>query len=127
MLEALKNHWREYLMEAWGLGTLMFSAGAFGVIVFHSASPLISLDFTLRNALMDAAMGATAVGIFLSPRGTRSGAHINPAVTLTFWRLGKIESADAFFYVLAQFAGAISGVLISWLIFGRPACRRRGQ
>jgi aquaporin Z len=119
MLKALKNHWQEYLMEAWGLGTFMVSACAFGVILFYPNSPFAALNFTLRNTLMGALMGATAIGIFLSPWGRRSGAHINPSVTLTFWRLGKIKPADALFYVLAQFAGASLGVLLSWLILGK--------
>lgn len=118
MLKAIKNHWREYLMEAWGLGAFMVSACAFGVLLFHPRSPLSSLNATLRNVLMGAAMGATAVGIFLSPWGRRSGAHINPAVTLTFWRLGKVKGWDAIFYVLAQFAGASLGVWLSWSILG---------
>ena len=118
MLEALKNHWREYLMEAWGLGTFMVSACAFGVILAHPESPAFVAGETLRGVLGGAAMGLTAVSIFLSPWGRRSGAHINPAVTLTFWRLGKIETWDAAFYVAAQFAGAFAGVLFSWLIFG---------
>jgi aquaporin Z len=118
MLEAIKDHWREYLMEAWGLGTFMVSACAFGVGLFHPNSPLVSLNAALRNALMGAAMGTTAIGIFLSPWGRRSGAHINPAVTLTFWRLGKIKGWDAAFYVCAQFAGGTLGVLLAWSVFG---------
>src|SRR5687768_8571623 len=103
MFEALKNHWREYLMEAWGLGTFMVSACVFGVLFFYPGSPFAAVNFALRNVLMGIAMGATAVLIFLSPWGRRSGAHINPSVTLTFWRLGKIKPEDAAFYVLAQF------------------------
>ncbi|MGH9601324.1 MAG: MIP/aquaporin family protein, partial [Terriglobales bacterium] len=47
-----------------------------------------------------------------SPWGKQSGAHLNPAVTLTFLRLGKIQVADALFYVLAQFAGGLTGLLL---------------
>jgi aquaporin Z len=65
------------------------------------------------RALMGLAMGLTALGLVLSPWGKRSGAHFNPAVTLTFYRLGKIAPFDAAFYVLAQFAGAAAGVLIA--------------
>ncbi len=65
----------------------------------------------LRRALMGLAMGLTAIGIIYSPWGQRSGAHINPAVTLTFWRLGKVATWDAVFYVAAQFAGGLLGVL----------------
>lgn len=119
MLNAIKNHWREYLIEAWGLGIFMISACAFGVLLFHPESPVIELNAMLRNALMGVAMGATAIGIICSPWGKRSGAHINPSVTLTFWRLGKVKSWDAGFYILAQFAGGALGVLLSWVALGR--------
>jgi aquaporin Z len=118
MLEPIKKHWREYLMEAWGLGTFMISACAFSVILGHPDSFLFVSSTALRGILSGIAMGATAIAIFLSPWGMRSGAHINPAVTLTFWRLGKIETWDAAFYIAAQFAGACAGVLVSWLILG---------
>lgn len=64
-------------------------------------------------------MGITAIGIILSPWGKRSGAHINPAFTLTFFWLGKIKIWDTFFYVLFQFIGGTAGVLISWLVLGK--------
>lgn len=118
MLNSLKQHWKEYLIEACGLGAFMISACAFGVLLFNPNSPLISLNAMLRNVLMGVAMGATAITIFCSPWGKRSGAHINPAVTLTFFRLGKVKFYDAVFYILAQFAGGILGVLVAWLLLG---------
>lgn len=120
MLEALKNHWPEYLIEAWGLGTFMVSACVFGVLLFHPDSALAGFSFETRNILMGVAMGTTAILIFCSAWGKRSGAHINPAVTLAFVRLGKIKPADAVYYVIAQFAGAILGVLVSWIFLGEP-------
>jgi aquaporin Z len=67
---------------------------------------------------MGTAMGLTAVAIIFSPFGKRSGAHINPAVTLTYFRLGKIEPWDAAFYTLFQFTGGIAGVLVASLLLG---------
>jgi aquaporin Z len=61
---------------------------------------------------MGLAMGFTAVGIIYSPWGKQSGAHMNPALTLTFFHLGKVAAWDAIFYVAAQFAGGIAGVAI---------------
>ena len=60
-------------------------------------------------------MGATAILIIRSPMGKRSGAHFNPAITLTYFRLGKIDKWDAGFYVVSQFVGGISGVGLSAL------------
>jgi len=58
-------------------------------------------------------MATTAMGVIYSPWGRQSGAHINPAVTLTYLRLKKIACADALFYVVAQFLGALVGVLLT--------------
>ncbi len=65
-------------------------------------------------------MGLTAIGIFYSPWGQRSGAHMNPAVTLTFLSLGKIAPWDAVFYVVSQFLGGIAGVFAANLLIGPP-------
>jgi len=67
-------------------------------------------------------MGLTLAAIVYSPIGRRSGAHMNPALTLTYLRLGKISSADAAAYVAAQFAGGIAGIsAATWLLAGRTA------
>ena len=118
MLESLKNHWREYVCEALGLGAFMVSACLFSVLLFHPDSAVIDWNLQVRFVLIGLAMGATAVAIFMSPFGKLSGAHINPSVTLTFWRLGKIKTNDAIFYALFQFIGGTAGVLLSWLILG---------
>lgn len=112
MTNALRAHWPEYLMEAAELGLFMISACFFVVLIEHPALPLRALieDPFVRRMLIGIAMGATAIAIVLSPLGKRSGAHFNPAVTLTFWRLGKIGGWDALFYVFAQCAGAVAGV-----------------
>lgn len=115
MLNALKNHWPEYLIEAVGLGIFMISACAFGALLEHPKSLVRQAiaDSLTRRTLMGLAMGLTSIGIVYSPWGKQSGAHLNPAVTLTFFRLGKIAKPDAIFYVLAQFIGGIAGVLIA--------------
>ena len=118
MTKAFKHHWPEYLIEAWCLGTFMVSACGFGVLLFNPSSPLSSWNFMLRNVLMGTAMGTTAIAIIRSPLGRRSGAHFNPAVTLTFLRLGKISVRDAVWYIAFQFIGGVVGVLISYLVLG---------
>ena len=118
MVNAIKAHWPEYLIEAWCLGTFMVSAYVFGVLLFNPASPLSAWNSKIRTISMGIAMGSTAVAIICSPLGKRSGAHFNPAVTLTFLRLGKISAIDAFFYIAFQFVGGVAGVLISYLVFG---------
>jgi len=120
MLEALKKHWPEYLMEAAELGLFMISACGFGVLLEHPNSPVQQAlpNPFMRRIVMGIAMGLTAIGIVYSPWGKQSGAHFNPSVTLTFWRLGKVMRHDAIFYIIAQFAGGIAGVLLSAAVLG---------
>ena len=118
MKGALGKHWPEYLMEAAGLGIFMMSAGGFAIVLFHPASPVAQAvgQPLLRRVLMGCAMGFTAVSLIHSPWGQQSGAHFNPAVTLTFLRLGKIAAPDAFFYVAAQLVGGVCGVMTIALV-----------
>ena len=113
--EVLRQHWPEYLIEAWALGMFMISAGVFTTLLEYPGSPLrvAIMDADLRRALNGVAMGITAMALIYSPWGQRSGAHMNPAVTFTFWRLGKVKGSDAVFYVLAQFMGGTLGVLLT--------------
>ena len=123
MIDALRRHWPEYLIEGVGLGLFMVSAFAFGTILEHPDSPFHRAipNAMLRRVLMGLAMGSTAIAIIYSPWGKQSGAHINPATTVTFWRLGKIKNYDAAFYIVCQFIGgllgalAASAVLSSWV------------
>ena len=114
---ALQRHWPEYAMEAFGLGLFMLSACAFGAIRDYPGSPVHRAvpDATLRRVLFGAAMALTNIANIYSPWGKRSGAHLNPAVTWTFFRLGKVERADAVFYTLSQFVGGVLGVFVARL------------
>jgi len=120
MLQALRAHWPEYLMEAAELACFMVAACAVVVLLEHPASRTHTLlpDPIVRRVLTGLTMGLTAIAIIYSPWGKQSGAHFNPAVTLAFTWLGKVSQADAFFYVVAQFAGAIAGVALAALAFG---------
>ncbi|MEO8127401.1 MAG: aquaporin [Bryobacteraceae bacterium] len=119
---SIEYHWPEYLMEASGLGIFLFAACAFGVLLGHPASPVnqaISSDL-VRRMLMGVAMGTTSICLVYSPWGQRSGAHFNPAFTLSYYFLGKVKGWDAIFYITAQFAGGVAGVFLADLIIGFP-------
>src|SRR6266478_7036763 len=118
MFRAFKEHWPEYFCEAAELGLFMISASLFTMLLWHPSSPVLNLipDPFVRRTLTGMAMGGTAIALVFSPLGKRSGAHFNPAVTLTFWRLGKVKNWDAFFYVVAQFIGGIAGVFVVALV-----------
>jgi len=120
MLDSLRRHWPEYLIEAACLAVFMISANLFTAALFHPSSPVaraVSRPLAARF-LMGLAMGGTAIALIFSPWGKRSGAHMNPATTLTFFRLGRVAPWDAVFYVAAQFAGGILGTLAAASVLG---------
>src|SRR5882672_3597841 len=108
--DSLRLHWPEYLMEAGETGLYLFSACAVATLLWHPASPAQPYlpSETVRRMLMGLAMGVTIIAIVLTPWGKQSGAHLNPAVTLTFYRLGNVAFWDAVFYCSAQFPGAMA-------------------
>jgi aquaporin Z len=117
---SLRQHWPEYLMEAAALGIFMISAGAFTALLEspHSWLGQAKLPPAWSRAVIGVAMGGTAAGLIYSPWGRRSGAHMNPAITLTFLRLGKIPPWDACFYILFQAVGGLAGVWLTAAILG---------
>ena len=101
-------------MEGALLGLFMVAACGFATLLEHPASPVHQAlpDGDVRRLLMGLAMGLTAIGLIYSPWGQQSGAHMNPSLTLTYFRLGKIERGDALGYVIGQFLGGVAGVLV---------------
>src|SRR5215470_444722 len=120
LTNTLRKHWPEYLIEGWALGTFMLCAGIVATLLGAPVSPVHRAlpDPMWRQAAGGIAMGLTAIALIHSPWGKRSGAHMNPAVTLTFLRLGKIRPWDALFFVIAQVVGGLSGVLLVAAIAG---------
>lgn len=114
-VDSLRCHWPEYLMEAVEVAIYLFLTCIFASLLLHPASPVRHLVTSAlqRRALMGLAIGATVIAIVTSPWGKQSGGHFNPALTLAFYRLGKMSVPDAVFYLLAQFSGAIGGVCIA--------------
>jgi len=122
MNESLR-HWPEFLIEAILLGLFMISACASTILLQSTAAlgfKAIANPF-FRRFVTGIAMGLTAIALIYSPIGRRSGAHFNPAVTLTYLRLGKIGGVDAVCYIVAQFLGGIAGVTMVKLVAGMLA------
>ncbi len=104
-------------MEAGGLAGFVLGAGCLAVFLEHPDFPAMRSSFgSAENAIwrrvpLGLIMGAyIAVVIYLF--GEKSGAHINPATTWAFFRLGKINFTNSVFYTLAQFAGAVAAALV---------------
>ena len=65
------------------------------------------------------ATGAVLVALILT-FGSLSGAHFNPVVSLASAFQGQQRWSEVPFYIVAQLAGALSGVLAAHLMFGLP-------
>lgn len=113
-------HVRLWLIDGALLALFMLSVSVFVGLVESPASPLRAHLPTplIRNAIVGLAMGLTLVGLVYSPWGGRSGAHMNPAFTLAFWRLGKIGIADAAGYIAAQLLLGLAGTYLGALLMG---------
>ena len=101
----------------------LFFACVFATLIQHPASPVRHLIASglVRRVLVGLGVGATVTAIIMTPWGKQSGGHFNPAVTFTFYRLGKVERWDAFFYGIAQFSGATLGVAVAtYVLRGAP-------
>ncbi|MFM9950392.1 MAG: MIP/aquaporin family protein [Saprospiraceae bacterium] len=119
MFVTFKKNWPNYLIEAWALGMFMISATFFAGMLEIPGLPgrqWIS-DPLVRRWLMGLAMGITAICLIYSPLGRRSGAHMNPAVTLTFLYLNKISRFDAIWYLIAQCIGGVMAMMLFKILF----------
>lgn len=118
---AFKRNWRLYLCEALGLAVFMISACFFSAMLegptsWHNAI----VDPFIRTVIAGILMGATALFIFYSSFTSPSGSHINPAVTICFLRLKKINKADTFFYILFQITGGLLAVYLMAALIKKP-------
>lgn len=107
-------------MEALGLGLFMVSACFFTAMLQHpgTAWNRAVSNQLYQQAIIALAMALTALFIFYAPFTAASGAHINPAVTIVFWRLGRIQTTDAFFYILFQLMGGTLAVYLTAYFMG---------
>ncbi len=97
------------------VGSLLLIAAVVGsgIMGERLAGGNVSLAL-LANTL---ATGAALIAIILA-FGPISGAHLNPAVTLTDAWLGGIAWRDTLPYIIAQVTGAFTGVAVAHLMFG---------
>src|SRR6266496_4629534 len=118
MKASFKKNWIHYLQEALGLAIFMISACFFGAMLEAKNSVLhlaIHSSFA-RTIIMGVLMGTTALFIFYSPWTSPSGSQINPAVTLSFLRMGKMCPWDVLFFILFQIVGGVLAVYIMQVI-----------
>ncbi len=98
------------------------------LIIFGPGSVVAAL--TVGDAVDYAALGVIAlsfglvVAIVIYTFGTTSGAHINPAVTVSLAVTGRFPWREVGPYVVAQLLGSVPGGLLVVATFGRAAVDR---
>lgn len=119
-IKIFRERWSIYAIEALGLGLFMISACVFATLLEHPASGIHRFfpSPMIRRILMGCAMGLTAISLIYSKWGQKSGAHLNPSVSLTFFRLRKMHKEDLLFYMLAQFVGGVIGIAAASIFIG---------
>lgn len=99
------------------LGTAMLLAAVVGSGIM--AERLAAGNVAVALLANTVATGAALFALILSFAGI-SGAHFNPAVTLTELLSRNISIRDASTYAAAQFAGAVAGVVVANAMFELP-------
>ncbi len=72
-----------------------------GTMIGHGITPAGLIAISLAHGM--------AITILVAATAHISGGHINPAVTLALYLVGKVEKSRALLYVGAQLAGAVIG------------------
>lgn len=98
------------------LGTAIMMVAGVGAIYINfgegSAIPTFIPSMQLRLALTGGCFGIGIIGVIHSPPGKRSGAHLNPAISIAFWMQKKLATWHLLLYMAAQCIGAFVGALI---------------
>jgi glycerol uptake facilitator-like aquaporin len=106
---------RSYLSEFIGTALLLAIVAGSGIMgeALGAGNAAVAL---LGNSIATGA-GLYALIVLLGPI---SGAHFNPVVTLMFWKLGHLDLKKMFGYWVCQFAGALSGIWLTHIMFSLP-------
>jgi aquaporin Z len=116
-------HWREYLAEFLGTALLLLFGLSLVIIMFGegAAAAHIIPSNRVRQMITGFVFGCIGASIAVSPIGKISGAHINPAVTLGFRMMGKLNLRTTLAYIIVQLAGAVFGSapLLIWGSLGK--------
>jgi aquaporin Z/aquaporin NIP len=102
-----------------GVGTFVLVLAITGVAVAASlAKPVAGPAY---GSLAVPAAGGVALAVIVATLGHVSGAHLNPAVTLSLAANRRFPWAYVPVYVIAQVSGAIGAAFATWALFGQTA------
>jgi aquaporin Z len=104
-------HWREWLAEGAGSGIVLFAVVTAKDIAVRAGPPFSDLRWTI--AIVGVVAGLAVRSVAGSKLGRRSGAHLNPALTVGLWAQRTVSAADLAGYCSAQLIGAVFGVALA--------------
>jgi glycerol uptake facilitator protein len=102
------------LLVLFGAGAVVAATTAGGGRLDYAGLGIVGLSF------------AVAIAVAVYAFGPISGAHINPAVTVSLALVRRFRWRDVPAYIVAQLAGAVVGALLLVAIYGRGAAAGSG-
>jgi len=103
---------KKYLAEFFGTYSLVFcGTGAIVINELYGNPGHVGIAFTFGLIVM----------AMIYAFGDVSGAHINPAVTISFLVAGRFQAKEVFPYIVAQLAGALLASLTLHILFPQHA------
>lgn len=108
-------HVRIWAAEAAGTALLVLALVLAAALVLGESSRVAQAlpGPGARFLALGVIVGSCVALIAVSPLGRLSGAHLNPAVTLGFFVLGRVSPHDLAGYLAAQLGGGLAGALVA--------------
>ncbi len=106
-------------MESAQIGALMLCICFCATLLYASESPLraVAIRTSVKPFVMGTAVALCTFVITRSRFGRRTGAHLNPSLTVTYFFFRRVHRWDALNYIVFQFAGALAGVWVArWVL-----------
>lgn len=92
-------------------------AGTFALVAIGPGAAMVAAKTHAFGHTGVALAFGLAVTLIVASSGHIGGAHVNPAVTLGFWSIGRFPLRDVVPYILAQCIGAVAAsALLGWLL-----------
>ncbi|MER5604281.1 aquaporin, partial [Streptomyces sp. NPDC002265] len=114
------GRWARWMSELAATALMLLAVTVLMRHLFHPGSWLHAhLPSDNVRLLVDAVVsGAVVAALIASPLGRLSGAHMNPAVTVTLWAVRRLPGRDVPLYLSAQTAGSVLGTAAGRLLCG---------